>query len=30
MNVLSETGVQMSDVHPALQTDLERLLTQHA
>ncbi len=30
MNVLSETGVQMSDVHPALHADLERLLTQHA
>ncbi|HYN32675.1 MAG TPA: hypothetical protein VES40_08625 [Ilumatobacteraceae bacterium] len=30
MNVMSETGVQMSDVHPALQADLERLLAQHA
>ena len=28
MNVLSETGVQMSDVHPALRADLELLLTQ--
>jgi hypothetical protein len=26
MNILSETGVQMSDVHPALRADLERLL----
>ncbi len=30
MNILSETGVQMSDVHPSLQADLEGLLTQHA
>ena len=30
MNVLSETGVEMSDVHPALQADLEQLLVQHA
>jgi hypothetical protein len=30
MNILSETGVEMSDLHPALQADLERLLAQHA
>ncbi len=30
MNVMSEAGVQMSDVHPALQAELERILDQHA
>jgi len=30
MNILSKTSVQMSDVHPALQADLERLLQQHS
>jgi hypothetical protein len=30
MKVMSQTGVQMSDVHPALQADLERLLAQRA
>ena len=30
MNVMSETGIQMTDVHPTLHADLERLLAQHA
>ena len=30
MNVMSETGVHMTDVHPTLHADLERLLAQHA
>ena len=30
MNILSETGIEMSDVHPAMQAELEGLLSQHA